>query len=333
MAAFVTEAYSGTSFVRGLIDSGWKATRVFKVVGAANKAAAIDAVATVNFPNGVAGAAPGASHPDNARLICDDVGCDDNPALRTVTANYSIQQLGQFDPLAGKVRWRWQPGNEQLLIDRDIYRNPIRNAAGIPFSQPPWKFNTTFSVTALRAEPFFDVSKSLQYKDRTNSATFRIPGAGVLEPGQMFCENIFPQEDVYDGLPFVTVQYVFQLRPGRQLPGKNVSEYDGFFQSFLNQGSYAWATDPSSSVGTALGLIVNKKGMPIGHDVPLKADGTPVDGSLQVQLADYSAPLAPVASPTPVPSNVAVVAGANGETYLSYRVYDVADFNALNFAT
>jgi hypothetical protein len=331
MAAFVTEAYSGSSFVRGAVDSGWKATRVFHVVGAANKSAAINAVATVNFPSGAAGAYPGSTHPENSRLVCDDVGCDDNPALRKVTANYSITQLGQFDPLLNKVRWRWQPGNEQLLIDRDGYGNPITNSAGLPFGQPPSKFNSTLCVTALRAEPFFDVAKSLQFKDRTNSAAFRIPGAGTLQPGQMFCENIFPQEDVYDGLVYVTVQYVFQLRPGRKLPGASTNEYDGFFQSFLNQGSYAWATDPDASVGTALGRIVNKKGLVIDHDVALNDNGTPVDASLKVQLADYASPLTPVPSPTTPPQNVARVTGTNGAVYLAYRVYDVADFNSLTF--
>lgn len=321
MAITVTETWSGTAYTQGLTDNQWQAIRKFQVAGVDPKNAKRDALTAVNQM----GIVPGAAHPLNASQICQTVGVDDNLVCPTVTAAYAITFIA-LDPLATKTRWRWTPGSTQQPADFDFYGNPITDAAGSPFDPPLPAFRGTLSVLAYRNETNFNLATALQYRNTTNSAAWTTP-MGTLQPGQAYCQNVYPMVDIYDGIGYVQVGYLFQLDAGELITG--TSEYNSFFLRILNAGRNGWA-NPSGDGATLGQFVSGDNGNPIGIPVPLGAQGIPLDSSVKV-WSGYGAS-DPVANPTPVPSNVFIDIkdiGGRSLSYLNYRRCGVNDFNAL----
>lgn len=321
MPITVTETWSGTAYTQGLTDNQWQAIRRFQVAGVSPPNAKADALNAVNQQ----GIVPGAAHPLNASQICQTVSVDDNLVCPTVTATYAITFIA-LDPLATKTRWRWMPGGIQEAADYDFYGNPVTDAAGSPFDPPLPRFRGTLSVLAYRNETNFSLSAVLPIINTTNNAAWTTP-MGTLQPGQAYCQNIYPMVDIYDGIGYVQVGYLFQLDAGELLPGSN--EYNAFFLRVLNAGRNGWAQadTPNPTLGQ---FVSGDLGNPIDVALPLDATGKPIDTGVNVWTAAGAS--TPIANPTPLASNVGVITktiGGRTLTYLNYRRCGLSDFNAL----
>ena len=319
----VTEAWTGSALTMGILDNGWQAVRVFHVSGATDKLDAILSCASIPFVAFV-----GAPHPNNSRMVCQTMVCDDNLVLRKVTATYAINNLGELtDPLRMKTRWRPKPAKRMEPSDVDLYGNPKTNSAGVPFDPPKQRKRGGLFVQAIRNEPFFDWGRAVAIQDTTNSVRFVIPGAGTLNPGQMYCDSMECLTDLYFGMTYATIAYNFELRAGNLIPG--TSEYDAFFDSELDQGDSGWAID--SEEFATRGLFCNADGLEIGY-VLLDGTGKPIDSSLKVLTSSDGTVEDALTNPNSFPpSNVKIVDGPGGKSKrILFRDYGTYDYTALN---
>ncbi len=326
------EAYTGASLTKGSTDGEWSATRIFQVTGATSQTQAIDACASPSF--GAPGAVPNASHPANGRLICKSMTCDDGLVLRKVTANYTIPELGNFDPdpLKAKTVWRWVPGTITEPSDRDFYDNPSTNSVGIPWDQPTQKFYGTMELTATRNEPFYDAQKALLIQNCTNSDVVTVQGGGTVLKGQAFLITMGNENVVYDGVPYARVTYSFRFRKGNLIDGTD--EYDAFWERRLDQGDSGYTVTGTST--RKLGLFCNVDGMTVGT-VKLDGTGKPLDDTLRVVSVSPDGSTTTITRPTPgdpLPAEVKTVTKTIGGTktavYLVRRQYGQINILALH---
>lgn len=319
MAAVVTEAWTGSQLTLAFQLAQWQALRIFQVSGATSKTDAINALQSSSFAVQV-----GSAHPDNNLLICNQIACDDSLVLRKVTATYTVTANANINPLFAKPRLRWKTGVRMERSDYDYYGNAKLNSAGVPFDPPSQRPRGMQFLTVVRTEPFFDVQRSVSLQNTTNSAAITIPGAGVIQPGQMFCHSMECPQDIYQGIPYCDINYNFELRGGN-LVGTS-SEYDGFFDSQLDQGDSGWYSGTSSDRG----IICNSTGVETGN-VLLDGTGKPLDSSLKILSKRDGSVASPIANPTALPTNVSVVTmPVTGAKRLLYRDFGTYDFNALN---
>lgn len=322
MAAVVTEAWTGSQLTVAYALSSWQAIRIFQVSGVSSKDDAIEALAASTFAVQV-----GTLHPDNPILVCTQIACDDSLTLRKLTATYAVSFAQATNPLNALVRYRWKPGVRMERSDYDYYGNAKLNSAGVPFDPPSQRPRGMLFLTAIRNEPFYDVQRAVSIQNTTNSQSITIPGAGLVYPGQMFCHSMECVQDVFQGIPYVTVNYNFELRAGNKLPNSN--EYDGFFDSQLDQGDSGWYDNGGAP---DRGLICNQASPPIdtGYTL-LDGTGKPLDPTLQILSGSDGTTAPPVANPTPLPSNVAkVTMPVTGGKRLCYRDFAQYDYGALN---
>ncbi len=321
----VIEAYTGSALTKGNVDGEWSATRIFQVTGAVSQSQAIDACAS-------AGVAAGAPHPANIRLICKSLTCDDGLVLRKVSANYTIPELGLFDPdpLKAKTVWRWVPGTITEPSDRDFYDNPNTNSVGIPWDQPSQKFYGTMELTATRNEPFYDAQKALLIQNCTNSDVVTVQGGGTILKGQGFLTTMGNENIVYDGVPYARVTYSFRFRKGNLIDGTD--EYDAFWDRRLDQGDSGYTFSSTRK----LGLFCNVDGLTVGT-VLLDGKGKPLDPTLKVVSVSPDGGTTTITAPTdgdPLPAEVKTVTKAVGgktlAVYLVRRQYGQINILALH---
>ncbi len=138
------------------------------------------------------------------------------------------------------IRWKWENGQQTVPIDRDIAGNPIVNSAGTPYP-PQSRLEGTLRLRVTRNEPYYDVQKALLPKDRFNSDQITIPGAGTLQPGQMFCTGIDCVNETDINSLYATLAYNFELvAPEYDAEGNILDANFGPKIKLLDQGDKGW---------------------------------------------------------------------------------------------
>ena len=262
MAVVATQNYKSSKL--GIASDGWTAEESWTVTGTADKAEA--SAAAVQY---------GSPHPLNADMTVDDISVENKggPFAWNVTAKYKFGKRGSGNknPLADPPKINWEDTSETLLVDRDLRSAPITNAAGFPVD-PPATQRVTYPVLVYkRAEPFFNVQKSIQYGNAVNTDALNILGAGGVDPGQCMCLSIKPGGEYTADAPYVYVVYRFEFRPGLNP-----------FQSILaNVGKEGWYKDAAGNLQP--GPIVDASNNPPATDVRLfSTNGTPMNQKYKI---------------------------------------------------
>lgn len=272
MAVEVTQRWSSRPLTR--TPDGYEADLVWDVTGVSTQQEALGAPGIPTLDT---------SHPASSSLLCQSVTADtpQGPSVWEVRARYATPPSGTWggngteNPLQAPTRVRWRFGNLVERIGRDRNGKPIVNSANTAFANPLTKPFSVLMLTVLRNEPFFDIQKSLTYRNKVNSDQFAIPGAGQVDIGQCMCLDIAPTGEIpitSPAPPYIEIAYEFEFRDGK-FP---------FQPREVDQGQVGYFSDPDNSNAITRGNFTNRYGEVLTSDVFLDGTGKPADSSVRV---------------------------------------------------
>lgn len=326
MPVEVSERWHDETLHKDADSQQWTAVRAFDVVGVLSTELAGQASGPPY------GGVPriGERHPRTPSLAARKV----DPVragfgLYKVTVNYSIGTFsGEEDPLKQPPKLKWDIGSESLPVDHDPDGNPILNSALDAFDPPQSREFTTIFLTVTRNEPYFDLTKALNFSNRVNSSAFNIKGAGIVAPGQILCRSIKPNSEYIEGVRFVPICYEFELRPGKMADSDGM--WDGFKYRLLDQGVRAFYDDKNK--GRIYDADQRLAFPQVATTSDIRLDG--MGGIYKVAL--FSGPFvlsngsASASVSQPGPPKGAIIETTDNAVFLKYKKFLTIDFSGLN---
>jgi hypothetical protein len=279
---------------------GWDASREWIVIGASSQEEAFNAHPE---PGTDPIACIDESHNANGALRCKNLNCraGGGPNVFRIQAQYGIPPAGvdNWTTIAAAAaqlrlptRFRISPGTITLPVDRDIYGNPIANAAGDAFAQPLQRTIPLKYLIATRTEPYWDYRRLRKFEEAWNAKEMFIGGTRFAA-GEVLCESIYPtsefsvktnnpsQDAAVGGME---IQYTFLLLKVFYVKGSGERQWAPFPHAayMLNQGRRGWYRDKTSGEARLGELYYNNGGRQVSDDVPLGLDGRPIDFTFRV---------------------------------------------------
>jgi hypothetical protein len=289
MAITSSENYTGRTLTRAA-SGDWKASRNWTITGANTETQCLSATPIDNAPL----AQLQNTHPQNVALKVDNhTFSQTGPFTWNVVANYLIPSseiLSGADKelLNRKTTILWRKGSYSVAVDRDINGNPLSDAAGSAFDPPEQR---TFKIRLLkitRWEPYFDIEKSAKFEDTLNANLFKV-GPIEIQPGECLCTGIEPAAEYPVDAIAIPISYDFEIRR-LYIGAKTVAPYRIYKK---NQGRRGWYNDGALKSGE----FVSSGGDQVSVDVPLDAQGKPLDTTIKVSTGPGTT-ATPVAAPS-----------------------------------
>jgi hypothetical protein len=217
-----------------------------------------------------------------------------------------------------RPRYRWGSLTVTEEVDRDYDGNPITNSVGDPPINHPTRDFNDLTLTYLRWEPFFNLRRSLLYRNAINLDNFQLTTREInatVYGGECKCADIAPVGEIEQGQSLVQVAYEFVLRARILILGQDTSNQDddawasGFDWRFLDAGYRGWYALTTGSGDDATSeqkraqfweagevttepTRLNGKGKPINDTVtvrgaePIEFPGPPTGASLDERFVD-----------------------------------------------
>lgn len=277
MPIIITQCWSNTGFHKE--SWGIAARERFTVTGVLTKNAAIEA------------AIPHAQiHPDNANLrVKSRDATQTGPISFDVVAEYAFGDVGLCadDPLLEPPRIKWEKVRETFAAERDTSQRPILNSAGQPFNPPITETTPQKALIVTKAMPSFNVSLSAQYEDTASNDAVTIQGAGSFTPGQIYCDQIEPNQEYTRLAPYVWVGFRFLVA---------FEGVDPFQAHPVDEGMVGWYKDASNV--NQLGAFCDSQGNLAPFDVRLDGTGKPIDSRWYCWSELEGKTYSPIANPS-----------------------------------
>lgn len=278
MPAFASERWSDRRFIPGA-----SAVRSWDVVGATDQADAINATGV--------GLNDTYSLDDRLKVRTGGIEVSNvGPHMLRVTTTYTAPQgstggTGGGNPLDEPPVVFPEIVEETDYYDIDVFGNPITNSARVPYAGGLPDSTSHLRITYTRNESNFDIAQALAFQNKLNRDTITMRGiVGDILPRQMLCKSIRVRAGYPFNAPYVTTEYVFEIRADFTNPdgsplvieGQRVS---GWRRRVLDRGRQGFYTEGGS---IKVGDIVNSADEKVPDDVPLNGSGFPVDPKLAV---------------------------------------------------
>jgi len=287
MSIVATQRFTGRGAV--IVSNAWVARESWVVTGTNDPSVAIAAAVSFNAP-----------HVDNPNMRAGRRWAESfkGPLSWIVFAEFTFGDhgAGALTPLLEPPVLMWDYGTTSIATSTDENDNDIVNSANYPIDPSPSITVPIVGLCVRRAEPFFDVQKMINYGASCNSDQFTIAGAGVVAPGQAYCQYINPAQPYTSTAPFVYVEYRFEFMGGT----------NPFDIHVIDAGREGWY----SNSGTPMrGPFCMASGNQVTSDIRLDGTGKPIfagtlDGSGNPTGGGFfvldvnGKPQAPISAPT-----------------------------------
>ena len=322
MSVVATERFTNATGVRE-ISGNWTGVRAWDVIG-------MTASDPIDQAINATGVLVGSPYPNTTSLVCKQIGVTENKlTMMTVVANYGISTIVANDPnpLLRAPVISWKRSRQSLPVDTDINGNPILNSATDAFrSNSSRNFNIKF-LTFKRWESSYNQSLADAFDNAVNSDSFTIQGI-TYSPGQAQLVSYVPIEEYQETARFVHVCYELEIRTPSGSGLTALQQRHPFQRRLMDQGLRGIYQDPNNSNTKTLGnfFLGGSGGQQCNRDVLLNGQGVPIDSTIVVTQAGYTA------QTQTLPSTVLVDSATTGANFLIYFDYAELPFAALGIS-
>jgi len=269
--------FTGRSLLKQ--SNNWLARESWDVVGTPDPGIAIETACSFD-----------AVHVDNQNMKAGKrwVQSQKGPLSWIVAAEFSFGDHGlcSLGPLTEPYIILPDIGRQSFPSNTDQNNNAITNSAGDLLPAQPLTA-PTLGLRVRRYEPFYNLQRALNYSDGCNSDQFTLGGAGIVGPGQCYCEYIQPFTEYTATAPWVGIEYRFVFEGGT----------NPFDLHPIDVGRWGWYTDATTGQPTK-GQIVAPDGTQPDFDVPLDGTGKPIDSQYKILAKDGTTLSTPIANPS-----------------------------------